>query len=321
MNANINFSLRRYEEQDWDSVVQLYKKLIKHHGDVIYWWPGPKSVWDNVYCVFNNDSLIAKGQVEVINTVSEDYQEEANHLIYLNIKVDPDWENHNEVRDILYERLLQRATLLKEKLPSQFSTKLCVGNYATEVKENTYFESRGFTHFESLYWMEFETNKEIAPTKFTLSGATIKHWKMDTDEEEIKYLQAENKIWPANPTSLGKLHGYKKQPNWTAITAFYNDEIIGSVLAWQETDTNIGTIEDIFVTPDWRKRGIASHLITEGIRHLQNCNLERVQLLVETRNESALKLYQSIGFEIRKEEKRLWINILKDSVANDISGI
>lgn len=40
----------------------------------------------------------------MINLVSEVYREDAN---YLKIKVDPDWENHREVRDILYGRLLQ----------------------------------------------------------------------------------------------------------------------------------------------------------------------------------------------------------------------
>ncbi len=80
-------------------------------------------------------------------------------------------------------------------------------------------------------------------------------------------------------------------------------------MAWKEADENIGTIENVFVKPDWRKRGLASHLIIEGIRYLQKCNLDYIQLLVETKNESALKHYKSIGFEIRKEEKRYWINI------------
>ncbi|WP_084309053.1 GNAT family N-acetyltransferase [Alkalihalobacterium bogoriense] len=68
-------------------------------------------------------------------------------------------------------------------------------------------------------------------------------------------------------------------------------------------------MENVLVKLDWRSHGLAKHLITEGIRHLQKCNLDYMQLLVETKNESALKLYQSIGFEIIKEEKRFWINI------------
>ncbi|WP_194287361.1 GNAT family N-acetyltransferase [Gracilibacillus oryzae] len=309
MTADVDFSVRSYNEQDWDSVVQLYKKLIKNEEDVIYWWPGPEHTWEDVHCLFNNKSMIAKGQVQVINMISEDYQGDANHLIYLNIKVDPDWENDKEVRDILYERLLQRAKLLKSKLPPQYPAKLCVGNYATEIKENAYFESKGFKHFESLYWMHMEADKSLPSSNFKLTSVDIKHWDIDTCEEEIKYLQAENEIWPENPTGLERLREYKSKPYWTSITAFHNEEIIGSVMAWKETDESIGTIENVFVKPDWRKRGLASHLIIEGIRHLQDCNLKQVQLLVETKNESALKLYQSIGFEIEKEEKRFWIDI------------
>lgn len=253
--------------------------------------------------------MIAKGQVQVINSVSEDYQGEANHLIYLNIKVDPDWENHTEVRDLLYERLFQRAKLLKKKLPPQFPTKLCVGNFATEIIDNSYFETKGYKHFESLYWMNFEIDKDIAPSNVKLTGVNIKDWNMNTYEEEMKYLQAENEIWPENPTGLERLREYKRNPLWKSITAFYNDEIIGSVMAWKEIDEEIGTIENVFVKPNWRKRGLANHLIKEGIRHLQKHNLDSIQLLVETKNESALKLYTSIGFEMRKEERRYWINI------------
>lgn len=307
MDGDLYF--RSYHKQDWDSVVFLYKKMIKHQANVIYWWPGPKETWDDVYCIFYKGSMIAKGQVQVINLVSEDYQGDANHLIYLNIKVDPDWENHIEVRDFLYERLLQRAKLLKKKLSPQFPTKLCVGNYATEVKDNSYFESKGYKHFESLYWMNFEIDQYIAPSNLKLTGVNFIDWDMNTYEEEMKYLQTENEIWPDNPTGLERLREYKRNPFWKSITAFYNDEVIGSVMAWKETNEDVGTIENVFVKPDWRKRGLASHLIIEGIRHLQNYDLDYIQLLVETKNESALKLYKSIGFEIKKEEKRYWITI------------
>ncbi|WP_042472620.1 GNAT family N-acetyltransferase [Bacillus ndiopicus] len=305
----MDFYVRNYQEQDWDSAVRLYKKLIKCEENVIYWWPGPENTWEDVHCVFHNGAMIAKGQVEVINMVSKDYLGDANHLIYVNIKVDPDWESFEAVMDILYDRLLQRAKLLKNKLPSKFPTKLCVGNYATEIIDNSYFESKGFKHFESLYWMSMEKYKDLSPINFKLTNVNIKHWDMNTHEEEIKYLQVENTIWPENPTGLGKLHEYKRNPYWTSITAFYNDEIIGSVMAWKEQDQNIGIIENVFVKPDWRGHGLAKHLIIEGIRHLQKCDLDYIELLVETKNESALKLYQSIGFKIKKEEKRFWINI------------
>ncbi|MBB4826002.1 ribosomal protein S18 acetylase RimI-like enzyme [Sporosarcina luteola] len=309
MTKEIVFYVRNYQEQDRDSVVKLYKQLIEYKEDVIYWWPGPENNWDNVYCVFNKETLIAKGQVQVINGISADYQGEANHLIYVNIKVDPSWENDHNIREILYDRLLQQAKLLKRSLPPQFPTKLCVGNYATESKDNSYFKSKGFKHFESLYWMNFAIDKELSLTNYKLSGVTIKHWNINTKEEQLKYLQAENEIWPENPTGLGKLQEFKRHPHWTSITAFAKEEIVGSVMAWKETDENKGVIENVFVKPNWRNHGLASHLIKEGIRYLQTCNLDYIQLLTETRNESALKLYKSIGFETMKEEKRYWLDL------------
>lgn len=75
-------------------------------------------------------------------------------------------------------------------------------------------------------------------------------------------MQAENEIWSENPTGIEKLREFKSNPYWTSITAFYNTEIIGSVMAWKESDENIGTIENVFVKPDWRNRGLAKHLIT-----------------------------------------------------------
>ncbi len=107
-----------------------------------------------------------------------------------------------------------------------------------------------------------------------------------------------------------QLRKYKSNPNWTSITAFHNNEVVGSVMAWIDIDDNKGIIENVFVKPEWRKQGLAKHLIIQGINHLNSFQyLKIIQLLVETKNESALNLYKNIGFEIEKEEKRYWINI------------
>ena len=51
-----DYSVRNYQAKDKEAVVQLYKNLIGHHTNVIYWWPGPEHTWNNVYCVFYKDS-------------------------------------------------------------------------------------------------------------------------------------------------------------------------------------------------------------------------------------------------------------------------
>ncbi len=83
-----NFLVRTYQEQDWDSVLLLFKRINVQHGNVIFWWPGPKDTWRNIICVLQSDKLIAKGQVQILKSISSDYKDNANHLIYMNIKVD-----------------------------------------------------------------------------------------------------------------------------------------------------------------------------------------------------------------------------------------
>lgn len=304
-----DYTVRNYQAKDKEAVVQLYKNLIGHHTNVIYWWPGPEHTWNNVYCVFYEDLMIAKGQIETINVIPTDNSTNASHLIFFNIKVHPKWENDNKVRDILYKRILEKAKLIKEKLPPNFPTKLCAGNFVMEEQDNAYLESRGFEYFKSLYWMHRELDSDLPKSKLKIPKVQVKHWNMNRRIDELKYLQAELEIWPDDPNNLDKLLEYKSNPYWKAITAFYNNEIIGSIMVWKEKDENIGTIENVFVSPTWRNHGLASHLIVEGIHYLKNCNLDEVQLLVETKNQSGLKLYKSLGFEINKEEKRYSINL------------
>ena len=178
-----------------------------------------------------------------------------------------------------------------------------------EEQDNAYLESRGFEYFKSLYWMHRELDSDLPKSKLKIPKVQVKHWNMNRRIDELKYLQAELEIWPDDPNNLDKLLEYKSNPYWKAITAFYNNEIIGSIMVWKEKDENIGTIENVFVSPTWRNHGLASHLIVEGIHYLKNCNLDEVQLLVETKNQSGLKLYKSLGFEINKEEKRYSINL------------
>ncbi|GEN85984.1 GNAT family N-acetyltransferase [Oceanobacillus sojae] len=303
------YIIRNYQSEDKPAAIQLYKNLIEHHSDIIYWQPGPESNWKNVYCVFYKDLMIAKGQLEAINIVSTDHSANASHLLFFNIKLHSNWEDDNELRNLLYKKVLEGAKLLKKKLPAQFPVKFCVGNFASEAKENAYLESRGFDHFKSLYWMRCKLNNLIPQSALKIPDISVKHWDMGTRVEELAYLQAEQGIWPDEPTNLEKLPAYKSNPFWKAITAFYNGEIIGSIMAWKEKQEDIGTIENVFVKPHWRKYGLASYLISEGLHYLKSCNLSKVQLLVETENESALKLYRSLGFETIKEEKRYWIDL------------
>ena len=56
----------------------------------------------------------------------------------------------------------------------------------------------------------------------------------------------------------------------------------------------------MFVGKDWRDRGIASELLRSAIEWARGaCQINRIVLNVETRNEAAISLYRKHGFQIQ----------------------
>jgi len=60
----------------------------------------------------------------------------------------------------------------------------------------------------------------------------------------------------------------------------------------------------IGVSPDYRSRGIGRRVLLAGLAHLRGKGLQYVELTVDSENEAACSLYQSIGFKTR--ESSLW---------------
>lgn len=166
-----SYIIRSYQAEDKPAAIQLYKNLMEHHSDIIYWWPGPENNWENVCCVFYKDLMIAKAQIETINIIPADHSTNASHLIFFNMKLHSKWEDDNDLRKLLYKKILEKAKLKKEKLPSLFPVKLCAGNFASEAKENAYLKSTGFEHFKSLYWMRCKLDNLVPQStlKFQVS--------------------------------------------------------------------------------------------------------------------------------------------------------
>ena len=69
-----------------------------------------------------------------------------------------------------------------------------------------------------------------------------------------------------------------------------------------------GYVEDIFITKDFRRRGLATKLLKEFIHVLNKKGYKKIHLSVNVKNSKAIKLYKKLGFELyhydlRKEWK------------------
>ena len=77
-----------------------------------------------------------------------------------------------------------------------------------------------------------------------------------------------------------------------------NDAIVGSVRAYEKRDT--AYIGKLMVHPDYRRQGNGSMLLRAIEKFYPEC---RYELFTSTRSADNIKLYESLGYKIFKEQK------------------
>lgn len=145
---------------------------------------------------------MAKGQVSIINVVPPGRSKENNHSIYVNLKTISERENDIALLYDVYQDLYIRANQLKETLPKEYGTILCVGNDLTETANNQFF-IQGYLHLKSLYRMNRDLNEPIPELKLQ-EDFQFSYWKMETSDEERDFLDVEAEIWPDTPLGLNR---------------------------------------------------------------------------------------------------------------------
>ena len=136
---------------------------------------------------------------------------------------------------------------------------------------------------------------------------------MDTEEEQKAYVRAYNSCFFELPRTLEALRFFLNSPAWaagTAVAAFdQQGQLAGSVVAYPDGEAGWGVVDDVFVLPEWRRRGIARRMVGEGIRYLREQGVEEVRLDVVQSNEPAVSLYRSMGYVTINEEVMLGLYI------------
>lgn len=64
----------------------------------------------------------------------------------------------------------------------------------------------------------------------------------------------------------------------------------------------VGHVKDLAVAPSYRRRGIGSRLLREGVRRLAAAGVVRIRLEVRRTNGAARGLYETMGFAERRIE-------------------
>jgi peptide alpha-N-acetyltransferase len=89
------------------------------------------------------------------------------------------------------------------------------------------------------------------------------------------------------------------------------NELIGAIVSKLEIHRNVlrrGYIAMLAINKEYRRKKIASKLVLMGIREMIQRGCDEIVLEAETTNESALNLYENLGFLREKRLYRYYLN-------------
>jgi len=92
------------------------------------------------------------------------------------------------------------------------------------------------------------------------------------------------------------------------LIAKNNDKIVGFAY-WSiprnhplQVSKNVGVLNDVYVSPKFRGKGIGTRLVHECMKRLEMRGVDAVRLSVLSENKTATKLYEKLGFRIYRHE-------------------
>lgn len=289
------FEIRSYREEDGRQLAShnfLLMLTYCYHKDFTH---------ENIYCAVDfNQNIIGVGHLEPDHAwqYSQTNYLPDNFKYKLNLSIEVyDSKRSQEIETSIYEVLLHRAEQMRADVPQKINIQLSHTLQSDDLLEVDTYLKRGFSLDKTHYFMEKDLTEEL-PHHLLPSGLSLEHWKMETEEEKMKYLEAEAEgnldgvSW-----SLNQLDFIKNTSGWGAFTAFNNDQVVGSVMTWGLTAHRSAT-ENIFVLPGWREQGVAKALITEVLWFLKQKGKTEATLSVLADNKPAITLYQSLGYQM-----------------------
>nr|WP_259545078.1 GNAT family N-acetyltransferase [Heyndrickxia oleronia] len=261
------YMIRNYKDKDADKIAEFdFMSMLayRYNGDYEL---------ENIFCaVDSEENIYGVGHIVpdqtwlVIDNINK--PSDFEHKLNLDISINEEIESPQSIQADLLTCLLKRAKELREKYPEK---KVRVIHYipSEEIEQIDFYISKGFDTRRTHLVMKRDLTKDIQDYPLPMN-LRIKKWEMASQAEEEQYLKAEARgdlygvSW-----SLNHLRWTKNGKEWDTFTVFNDNEVVGSVMTWGLGKERSAT-ENIFVLPEWRRKGIAKAVITEALRFLKN---------------------------------------------------
>lgn len=123
-------------------------------------------------------------------------------------------------------------------------------------------------------------------------GIRLRRMRLD-DIEEVVSIERASFSDPWSPRAFTMEAVEKSDRSWSWV-AEIGGRLVGYVVAWPVEDEV--HLANVAVAAEWRGRGIGRFLMEKLVEHSRRCKASWIALEVRFSNDSARRLYESLGF-------------------------
>jgi ribosomal protein S18 acetylase RimI-like enzyme len=168
------------------------------------------------------------------------------------------------------------------------------------------FERHGLRHRRSLFTLVRPAGAGPLPAATFPDGIDVAPYRLGDADEAVHRLIYVDAAWAAVPGHVGRdLEAWRETVRHcgTLFLACRSGGPVGWVAA-RVLDSGRGFVDMLAVAVGERGRGLGRSLLLHAFGDLQSAGARDLTLGVEAENESALRLYRSVGMEIEREWRK-----------------
>lgn len=138
------------------------------------------------------------------------------------------------------------------------------------------------------------------------AGWTVRH--VGGEDEYAAHVDLHREVWYPSRSTLEAYRRLRAAPGYRPeldLVAVAPDGTFASYcICWLDPVNKIGLFEPVGTRPAYRRRGLSTAVLQEGLRRLQANDARTAFVSTGARNDPAIKLYESAGFRIASTEYR-----------------
>ncbi len=246
----------------------------------------------------------ATGQIVGYATAYNRRAEAEEMRAYVNVYVAPDWRKRG-LESPMTEWAIAAGTAALRDIPAQ-KKYICAWLFKNQEAASARYAERGFSAVRHWWDMQRPLAEEIVDRPH--DGFEVVAWREEHDEPaRLVYNAAFADHWGSTPMDEAD---WQKQaissPNFRrdmSFVAIGGGEVVGYSACeeypedWEAAGHREAWIAGLGVVRVWRKRGIATALMTESMKAMKDAGAEMAMIGVDSDSPSgAQHLYQSLGF-------------------------